>query len=276
MVEKLWDVGTWVAYRRDGVVSMVKSHTVVGGENGMDLQEYGYDYTAEWCPFKIGFIEIPPEPDKDALKEQGFELTGMAADCSGNNHGHTYHSDACPDVLHGHHPATLLYYNGWRWLVKRIASDKKDEGRRMKDNHEQEYEFRGKKFKFNDHVYGEMLLCDESKRSGLLVQVRIGCGQFGSDVYFVRLRDGTLQTWENVMLRHVKDEKFVDAFYRYNSVEPPNVPPQPPEGIDTGKDSYSRNGLYPEVGFLVEKPEDPQTPGSFTMTITKATEKEDG
>ena len=127
---------------------------------------------------------------------------------------------------------------------------------------------RGKELRFNDHVYCELCACSEEKRSGRLVQVRKGCGQFGSNQYFVRLRDGSLMTWENVMIRHVDDEDFVNAFYISNGMKPPVILPQDVDEVDSITTEYKINHKYPEIGFNIEKPIQPETPGCFSMVIS--------
>lgn len=128
---------------------------------------------------------------------------------------------------------------------------------------------RGKEFRFNDHICGEMLMgVPDEKCTGRLVQVRKGCGQFKSNVYFVRLRDGSLMTWENVMIRHVDDERFIAAFYHSNGRQPPEVPNQECNPDDSETVEYTIRGEYPEVGFIVDEPKQPETPGSFAMMIS--------
>jgi hypothetical protein len=135
------------------------------------------------------------------------------------------------------------------------------------------YHHRGEDFKFNDHVYMEAVIAPEEKRSGRLVQVRKGCGQFGSDLYFVRLRDNSLMTFENVFMRHVDDEKFEEAWYVCNGREPPKIPPQQINEDDSPNVQYSMaGGLYPEIGFIIENPQQPQTPGMFTLTVVEGDE----
>ena len=107
------------------------------------------------------------------------------------------------------------------------------------------------------------------KRTGRLVQVRKGCGQFGSDVYLIRLRDGGLESFENAMIWRVDDEKFVDAFYVSNGQKPPMIPEQPETTYDSEKVTYFISGKWPEVGFIVEKPAQPQNTRRFAMTITQ-------
>lgn len=128
---------------------------------------------------------------------------------------------------------------------------------------------RGKEFRFNDHVCIEMLMgVPIEKRTGRLVQVRKGCGQFGSCIYFLRMRDGSLATFENAMIRHVDDEQFVDAFYRLNGKEAPVIPDQAPVDSDSETATYTIGGEWPETGFIVDAPKQPETPGCFSMAIS--------
>ena len=128
---------------------------------------------------------------------------------------------------------------------------------------------RGKEFRFNDHVCVEMLMgVPIEKRTGKLVQVRKGCGQFGSCIYFLRMRDGSLATFENAMIRHVDDEQFVDAFYRLNGKEAPLIPDQAPVDSDSKTSTYTIGGEWPETGFIVDAPKQPKTPGCFSMAIS--------
>ena len=128
---------------------------------------------------------------------------------------------------------------------------------------------RGKEFRFNDHVCVEMLMgVPIERRSGRLVQVRKGCGQFGSNTYFMRLRDGSLATFENVMIRHVDDEQFGDAFYRLNGKDAPVIPPQAIVDSDSEAATYTICGKWPESGFIVDAPKQPETLGIFSMAIS--------
>jgi hypothetical protein len=126
----------------------------------------------------------------------------------------------------------------------------------------------GKKFRFNDHVVIEMLFgVPDEKRIGRLVQVRKKCGQFGSCIYFIRLRDGTLAAFENVMIRHANDKRFEDAFYRSNGKEPPVIHDQPIYETDLEPGTYSIRGEWPETGFIIEDSDKPQTPGAFSIAV---------
>ena len=128
----------------------------------------------------------------------------------------------------------------------------------------------GKEFSFNDHVVIEMLMgMPDEKRTGRLVQVRKKAGAFGSDIIFLRLRDGSCAAFENALMRHVGDKRFEDAFYRSNGKEPPIVPEQPIDPIDSTSEVYGIANKWPEVGFIIEKPKQPDSPKqSFSMIIT--------
>lgn len=129
---------------------------------------------------------------------------------------------------------------------------------------------RGQAFRLNDLVVIEGLLGVADKdRIGRLVQVRKGKGAFMSDVLFVRRCDGSLMAFHNVIVRHAGDRDFEEAFYRSNGREPPVVPEQPPLKIDTDETEYLLGKEYPEVGFVIEEPKQPDDPKqSFAMTIT--------
>ena len=102
---------------------------------------------------------------------------------------------------------------------------------------------RGNEFNFNDVVEGW-----STGRIGRLVQVRKGCGQFGTDVCFLRTADGKLCTVENDAL------KPIEAMI--------------PKCDDTPETEYTIMGEWPETGFIVDSPKQPETPGSFSMMIS--------
>lgn len=132
-----------------------------------------------------------------------------------------------------------------------------------------EYTERGKTFKFNDHVCIEMLFgVPDEKRTGRLVQVRKGVGAFGSDVLFIRLRDGSMMAFHNALMRHVGDRSFEDAFYRSNGKEPPVVPNQPVDESDSIEQEYTIRDEHGETGFIIENPKQPASQKqSFAMAI---------
>ena len=127
----------------------------------------------------------------------------------------------------------------------------------------------GRRFGFNAHVCVEMLMgVPDEKRTGRLVQVRKGVGAFKSDLYFIRLRDGSLMTFSNVMIRSVNDRAFVEAFYRGNDVPAPVIPEQPIDEADHDPGEYTLDE-FTETGFIIEHPKQPcSSVQSFAMTIT--------
>lgn len=80
---------------------------------------------------------------------------------------------------------------------------------------------------------------------GRLVQVRKGCGQFGSDVFLLRMPDGSLETYENEAL---------ESSHLSISIDPD------PVGVE-----YTIQKKWPECGFLINNPRQPETPGSFVI-----------
>lgn len=126
-------------------------------------------------------------------------------------------------------------------------------------------------FHFNDHVCMEMVHLPIEKRSGRIVQVRIGRGAFGTDLYIARLRDGSLSTFENVLMRHVGDRKFEKVFYRSHGEPAPEIPDQPPFDGDSLETEYTIQKLYPETGFIIENSAQPLSPTqSFSMMVAKS------
>ena len=104
----------------------------------------------------------------------------------------------------------------------------------------------GKQFQFNAVVKCITLsMMRGSDVVGRLVQVRKGCGQFGSDVILLRMPDGNLGSFENEL------------------IEASNV------AVSIGSDSsgveYTIQNKWPETGFIVEKPCQPETSGSFVI-----------
>lgn len=127
----------------------------------------------------------------------------------------------------------------------------------------------GREFRFNDHVCVEMLIgVPDEQRTGRLVQVRLGVGAFKTDVYLVRRRDGSLHSFHNVLIRHVGDTEFEDNFYRFNGKNPPVITDQAPFDGDSIETEYYLNHEYPEIGFVITKPQQPDDPTqTFGMTI---------
>ena len=127
---------------------------------------------------------------------------------------------------------------------------------------------RGYEFRFNDYVIIESLIgVSDEDRVGRLVQVRKCCGQFGSDVFLVRLANGKLATFENVMILPASCAAKREGFY--TCMAPPKIPGQGVCDSDSTDTEYSIEQSYPETGFIIESPSQPETPGSsFAITIT--------
>lgn len=128
----------------------------------------------------------------------------------------------------------------------------------------------GKEFSFNDLICIEMLMgVPDEKRIGRIVQVRKGVGAFGSDIYLIRLRDGSLVCFENVLMRRADDHLFEDAFYHMNGKNPPLIPEHTIiNELDSPDEIYSIGTKWPEIGFVIEKPNQPESETqSFSMTI---------
>lgn len=96
---------------------------------------------------------------------------------------------------------------------------------------------------------------------GRVVQIRTGCGQFGSDMYFLRMPDGTLLTAENQAYRKIP-EQFIEAVESHFST---NLDYEN-EGFENG---FTISGKQLEVGFIVDGKSTQGTPDeAFGITIT--------
>ncbi len=128
----------------------------------------------------------------------------------------------------------------------------------------------GRRFAFNEIVVVEMLLgVPAERRIGRLVQVRLGAGAFGSDLCFVRLRDGSLVTFENVLIRSARDRAFEEGFYRSNGTSPPAVGDESGYPSDEPGATYLVRDGFPETGFVVAGASGPPArQQSFAITTT--------
>lgn len=110
-------------------------------------------------------------------------------------------------------------------------------------------QFIGKEYSFDNQL-------------GRVVQIRTGCGQFGSDMYFLRLPDGSLTTAENQSYQKIPDQFIADVERHFKTdMDFEN------EGLEKG---YSISGKYLEVGFIVGGDNTTGKPdSSFTVSITK-------
>jgi hypothetical protein len=95
-----------------------------------------------------------------------------------------------------------------------------------------------------------------------VVQIRLGCGQFGSDMYFLRLPTGELITAENQSYRKIPSEylELVESHFS-TDINYEN------DGFEEG---FTIGGEQLEVGFIVDGKRTKGTPEeSFSITITQ-------
>jgi hypothetical protein len=110
----------------------------------------------------------------------------------------------------------------------------------------------GREFVFNDPVKITMTLLPDSECIGRLVQVRKSVGQYGTDVLFIRMPDESLRTFENVGIEEYTEEEL--PVYEEDSTEV----------------EYTIADEWPEVGFVIEEPKQPQSYSPpFGIAITK-------
>lgn len=115
----------------------------------------------------------------------------------------------------------------------------------------------GKSFRFGDAVRVTCTLLPPSETVGRLIQVRKGVGQYGTDVYLIRKPDGRLSSFANVGLFPAD----VDL---------------PRDAEDSTDVSYTISGGYPEIGFVIESPKQPQSesPLFAVCVVDKAADPE--
>ena len=110
------------------------------------------------------------------------------------------------------------------------------------------YIFADREFKFDNQF-------------GRVVQIRLGCGQFGSDMYFIRLCTGELITAENQSFRKVP-EKYIELVESHFSTSMEYEK----DGFEKG---YTISGNQLEIGFIIDGKNTQGTPDeSFSITIT--------
>ena len=96
------------------------------------------------------------------------------------------------------------------------------------------------------------------KRLGFCVQVRKGCGQFGSDMVFLRHPDGSLTTHENQAYFPMSEEQEALARTVFTDL---------PEDEDYTH-GYLCCAKVHEVGFLIENSKSQPTPNTpFSLTV---------
>lgn len=112
-------------------------------------------------------------------------------------------------------------------------------------------------------ITGPQLSQDQEKRMGFCVQVRKGCGQFGSDMVFLRHPDGSLTTHENQAYFGMTDRQIELARPLFDSL---------PEDEDYTQ-GYTCCDKIHEVGFLIgDSKSRPSRNASFTLTVDSTDE----
>lgn len=101
------------------------------------------------------------------------------------------------------------------------------------------------------------------RRVGYCVQIRLKCGQFGSDMIFLRHADGSLCTHENQYFFALSPEQEALA-----------MPLFAEHLAEEDYAGYSCCNGVREVGFIIEKSKSESSVGSSSMTMT--TTDEDG
>jgi hypothetical protein len=111
------------------------------------------------------------------------------------------------------------------------------------------YRFAGKEYSFDNQL-------------GRVVQIRTGCGQFGSDMYFLRLPDGTLLTSENQAYRKIPDPFIGDVESHFTT----DIDYEK-EGAEEG---FTIGGKQLAIGFIVDGKDTKGTPDeSFSIMIAQ-------
>jgi len=107
----------------------------------------------------------------------------------------------------------------------------------------------GDEFAFNDLSMVWDPVAPIAERIGRLVQVRKGVGAFGSDQIFMRTESGRLQCYENCWLKLFNDPVEIER--------------------DDENIEYSLSGDFPETGFIIKEPKQPETQAFCSMMIVK-------
>lgn len=103
---------------------------------------------------------------------------------------------------------------------------------------------------------------DVTRRIGYCVQVRKGCGQFGSDMVFLRHPDGALSTHENQSYLVMTDEQKQMALEIFECL------PHDEANEDGSDPEYTIGGEFGETGFLIIDSKTEPTPNApFQITI---------
>jgi len=154
-------------------------------------------------------------------------------------------------------------------LLKLASNDSGEAKSAVEDDGVMTYTNNGRTFQFGDLVVAEVCFAPDCNRVGRLMQVRVGRGAFGSDIYLIRDHSGDLRSFHNVRLRHANDDAFVQAFYLNNGMQPPRVYPESEYEQDEPDQEYRIGVEYPERGFLIQDPKQPHdAQQSFAMMVT--------
>jgi hypothetical protein len=116
--ELLYEQGSHLSDTRGYVYEII-----VGTENDGTwvVMYYGETKGSEiFCDDPTLWHKLPPLPDVEALKKQGYRLTGMAADCSADESQKRFVLCDSSQVATAACFSQADKYNGWRWIVERI------------------------------------------------------------------------------------------------------------------------------------------------------------
>jgi hypothetical protein len=113
-------------------------------------------------------------------------------------------------------------------------------------------------------VTGQQVGGSTEGRIGYCVQIRKNCGQFGSDMVFLRRPDGGLTTHENQGYYPMTDEQEKLARSLFAEL---------PEDEDYSE-GYLCCGKVHELGFLIDHSKSTPTPNTpFNLTVSDGTSK---
>lgn len=99
------------------------------------------------------------------------------------------------------------------------------------------------------------------RRIGFITQVRVGCGQFRSDIVFIRLIDGELITFENESYHKLSPEHVALAREVFE------ITPEE-EFEDDPEPEYSIQGKHKRRGFIINDDDTPGSPDTpFAITV---------
>jgi hypothetical protein len=104
------------------------------------------------------------------------------------------------------------------------------------------------------------------KHVGYCVQVRKGCGQYSSDMVFLRHPDGSLTTHENQSFFAMTAEQEVLAREIFEVL---------PEDEDFSQ-GFSCTDKIREIGYVIENSASKASPGQSTLTMTTTETQPDG